>query len=55
MDYHKLLNMAAELGRRLMASGAEIYRVPAGNVPALPFPYFLSGPKTVSVSEISTI
>ena len=27
MDYHKLLNMAAELGRRLMASGAEIYRV----------------------------
>nr|WP_325195838.1 threonine/serine exporter family protein [uncultured Oscillibacter sp.] len=26
MDYYKLLNMAAELGRRLMTSGAEIYR-----------------------------
>lgn len=27
MDYDKLLNMAAELGYRLMYSGAEIYRV----------------------------
>lgn len=27
MDYDKVLNLGAELGRRLMASGAEIYRV----------------------------
>ncbi len=27
MDYDKLLNLGMELGRRLMASGAEIYRV----------------------------
>lgn len=27
MDYDKLLNLGVELGRRLMASGAEIYRV----------------------------
>lgn len=27
MDYDKLLNMGTELGRRLMSSGAEIYRV----------------------------
>ncbi len=27
MDHNKLLNLGAELGRRLMASGAEIYRV----------------------------
>ncbi len=27
MDYHALLNLAAELGCRLMESGAEIYRV----------------------------
>lgn len=27
MDYDKLLNLGAELGRRLMTSGAEIYRV----------------------------
>ena len=27
MDYDKLLNLGIELGRRLMASGAEIYRV----------------------------
>ena len=27
MDHDKLLNLGAELGRRLMTSGAEIYRV----------------------------
>ena len=27
MDHDKLLNLGAELGRQLMASGAEIYRV----------------------------
>ena len=27
MDYDKLLNLGVELGRRLMDSGAEIYRV----------------------------
>lgn len=27
MDYYKLLNMSAQLGRQLMLSGAEIYRV----------------------------
>ena len=27
MDHDKLLNLGAELGRQLMTSGAEIYRV----------------------------